>query len=536
MTIRQHVLDIVAQRANQPFLLDAIAHRERTYGQFHQLACSLAAELRRRGVGPGDRVALIFPNCCELAFLYFACMYLGATIVPINPNLSATDARFILSSCNPRLLLCSSSCAGRLTGSPLVPVTVALAQEPLAASVNRSETIVMDALPEASDFAPLPDSHDEDWLAIVYTSGTTARPKGLVHKIGSMFRNATAFAAQQQLDHSCRFYSTLSMAYMGGFYNLLILPFLIGASVIIDHVFDARSSLSFWDRADHHGANTLWLAPTVMSILMKMDRGAHGQEFCRRKVRRAFVGFAPLPLNLKQDFEAKYGVRLIENYGLSETLFLTARCRSELAAPGYVGEALPGIALRILSNSGSPADANAEGEVQVLTPDLMAGYLDETGSLQRVSASEWFSTGDYGRLDSHGSLSITGRKKDIIIRGGINISPVAVEEVLLRCRGVVDAAVVSIPHELYGEDIVAVVKLEPGIELESVLDAITAEAKQNLALHQQPARYVSIEEFPRTANGKVQKVRLRELVLEKLQMGSKSAFSLSSATAEAAKG
>src|SRR5208283_316809 len=137
------------------------------------------------------------------------------------------------------------------------------------------------------------------------------------------------------------------MAYMGGFYNLLILPFLHGASVVIDHVFDARSSLNFWDRASRHEANTLWLAPTVMSILLKMDRGHLGEEFCRSSVRRSFVGFAPLPLKLKADFEAKYGVRMIENYGLSETLFVSARSSASHGGTGYVGEALPGIELRV---------------------------------------------------------------------------------------------------------------------------------------------------------------------------------------------
>jgi acyl-CoA synthetase (AMP-forming)/AMP-acid ligase II len=117
---------------------------------------------------------------------------------------------------------------------------------------------------------------------------------------------------------------------------------------------------------------------------------------------------------------------------------------------------------------------------------------------------------------------VTGRKKDIIIRGGINISPAAIEEVLLQGKGIVDAAVVSIPHELYGEDIVAVLKLEPDVELESILDSVMERARQELAVHQQPARYVAIDDFPRTANGKLQKAQLRELVVGKLQMGSGS--------------
>jgi long-chain acyl-CoA synthetase len=156
----------------------------------------------------------------------------------------------------------------------------------------------------------------------------------------------------------------------------------------------------------------------------------------------------------------------------------------------------------------------------------MAGYVDEKGRLKEVNAGEWFPTGDFGRIDidedENGALFVTGRKKDIIIRGGINISPAAIEEVLLHGNGIVDAAVVSIPHELYGEDIVAVLKLEAGVELESILDSVMERARQDLAQHQQPARYVAIDEFPKTANGKVQKSQLRELVVGKLQIGSGS--------------
>ena len=132
------------------------------------------------------------------------------------------------------------------------------------------------------------------------------------------------------------------------------------------------------------------------------------------------------------------------------------------------------------------------------------------------------SDGRFGHLDERGALFVTGRKKDVIIRGGVNVSPAAIEEALLHAKGVVDAAVVSIPHDLYGEDIVAVLKLEPGIELDSILDSVMEHARQELAVHQQPARYVAIDDFPRTANGKVQKSGLRELVVGKLQIGSGS--------------
>jgi len=395
------------------------------------------------------------------------------------------------------------------------------ASDTIKNSTGLDQITIEDLDPEI-DFVPLETADGEDLVVIMYTSGTSAKPKGLAHKLGRMFRNATAFASAQSIAQDSRFYLTLSMAYMGGLYNLLILPFLCGASVVVDHVFDARSSLHFWDKAKNNNVNALWLAPTVLSILLRMDRGRTGEEFCRKSVRHAFVGFAPLSLKVKDEFETRYGVRLIENYGLSETLFVTARSERSLGGSGYVGEVLPGVKLRTVNEEEEPTVSGIDGEVQILTPDLMAGYLDANGDLMEMDASAWFPTGDVGHLDDRGSLFITGRKKDLIIRGGVNISPAAIEEALMHLQGIADVAVVSIPHELYGEDIVAVLKLETGVELESILDSVVAHAKRTLAQHQQPARYIAIDEFPRTANGKVQKARIRELVAQKLQVGSTS--------------
>jgi acyl-CoA synthetase (AMP-forming)/AMP-acid ligase II len=521
MTIRETVMDVVARHEGRIFLVDASTHHEIAYWEFHKRACTLAAELRRRGIRRGDRIGVMVPNCCELAIVYFGCIYLGVVIVPINPGLSHGEVRFILSSCKPALMVVGPSCVDAVKAVHSNVVT--LFPTEAMAGAHDPDGIAIDALPESTGFVPFEDADSDHLALIMYTSGTTAKPKGLAHRIESLFRNVTAFARAQKIDQDTRFYLTLSMAYMGGFYNLLVLPFLCGASVVVDHVFDARSSLHFWDKARDGRANALWLAPTVMSILLRMDRGRSGEEFCRSSVRQTFVGFAPLSLKVKHEFESRYGVRVVENYGLSETLFVTARSGGFLdGGPGYVGEALSGIQVRIASGDGERVPPGTDGEVQILTPDLMAGYLDAEGNLIEMDAREWFSTGDVGHLDERGSLFITGRRKDVIIRGGVNISPAAIEEVLMQARGVADVAVVSIPHELYGEDVVAVLKLESGVEMESILDTLVSHAKHNLAQHQQPARYIAIDEFPRTTSGKVQKARIGELVAEKLQVGSRS--------------
>lgn len=518
MTIRETIAELIERRKAKAFLIDANTGSEISYGAFHVMACSLAAELSRRGLSKGDRIAVMAPNCCELVAFYFACIYLGAVIVPINPLLNRSEVEFIVTNSGSKTIVTSESCANSVRGLGVDVIRLSAAQDPIG--LLSADVLRIDALECSTDLIALESATAEDLIAIMYTSGTSAKPKGVVHRLGGMFHNAQVFAGAQGIDEDSRFYHTLSMSYMGGFYNLLILPFLCGASVVVDHVFDARSSLHFWDKAKNNKANTLWLAPTVLSILLRMDRGRTGEEFCRNSVRHAFVGFAPLPLKVKDEFETRYGARLIENYGLSETLFVTARSQDSINAQGYVGETLPGVRIRLVNGEHESAGLDAEGEVEVLTEDLMAGYLNSAGALMEVDSTRWFATGDVGRLGENGSLVITGRKKDLIIRGGVNISPAAIEEALMHVSGVIEVAVVSVPHELYGEDIVAVLKLAPGIQLESLLDTLVAHAKHNLAQHQQPARYITIDEFPRTANGKVQKSRIRELLFEKLQLRS----------------
>jgi len=185
--------------------------------------------------------------------------------------------------------------------------------------------------------------------------------------------------------------------------------------VVVDHVFDARSSLHFWEKAKNNKINTLWMAPTVLSILLRMDRGRTGEEFCRSSVRHVFVGFAPLPLKVKHEFESRYGVRLIENYGLSETLFVTARSEKHALQPR-------------LCRRGPTRNSAANRQRRRRTTSSRCGrrstnshspsdgrYLDAEGRLLEMNAAAWFATGDVGRLDGETSLSITGRKKDIII-------------------------------------------------------------------------------------------------------------------------
>ena len=244
MTIQQQIISTVAQHGKRIFLIDAHTGQAITYAEFHSQACVLAAELRRRGLQKGDRVATMLPNSCELATLYFACIYLGAVIVPISPSLSQADVQFILRSCEPSHVIASGANAKLLKDLHRNVFSLSTSGEAIA-EFPHANTIHLELLRPDPSFVPLEGSGPDNLIVIMYTSGTSSKPKGLGHRIGAMFRNASVFARAQNINEESRFYLTLSMAYMGGFYNMLVMPFLLGASVVVDNVFDARASLHF---------------------------------------------------------------------------------------------------------------------------------------------------------------------------------------------------------------------------------------------------------------------------------------------------
>jgi long-chain acyl-CoA synthetase len=277
--------------------------------------------------------------------------------------------------------------------------------------------------------------------------------------------------------------------------------------------------MEFWDMPMKYGVNTLWLVPTILSALMRIDRNRAGLAYCRERIGTVCVGTAPLPVKLKHDFEDKYQVVLLESYGLSETLFIATNSKKVKCAPGSVGRALPGIALKIVDEGTAEVLPGEDGEIWIGTPSLMAGYLNyQTLQLDTQDQGEWFPSGDIGHLTPDGHLFITDRKKDLIIRGGINISPRAIEDVIAEHESIAQVAVVGLPHEFYGEEVVAVVKLKAGYKLDAVQAELDILCKENLSTVSVPTKFVELDDLPTSTTGKVQKAKLRESLAASLNV------------------
>lgn len=515
-TIRDHVLNAVDRAGERPFLIDARDDRSLSYEAVHRLAAGIAAALRRRGLDKSDRIAILLENGIEFAVMYLACLYGSAVAVPVNPRLPQGDIDWILGRSGSRCLVYSPATASLIPDAVLEQSgQVRICLVPPGETVDDAAASSLEELAGAEAPGPTPGDMDEgDLYSISFTSGTTGRPRGVCHTVGSLLRSALAFNDRFGFDADRRFYHILPMGYMAGFLNTLLCPLMAGAGVVINRPFDPRMALDFWSTPIRQGVDTLWLVPTMLASLVRIDRDAAGIEYCRDRIRTVCVGTAPLSPALKRAFEEKYGVTVHESFGLTETLFVTTNADGIEFTEGSVGPPLPGVELRSTDQDGVPQPTGVDGQIWVRSPFNMAGYLD-TSTLEPDPATspEWFASGDLGRIAVSGHLSITGRLKDLIIRGGLNISPRTIEEVLAEHEAVEEAAVVGLPHELYGEQVGVALILRPGWLLEQVRDALEQLCGERLGADYIPARFFIVDDLPRSSTGKVQKARLRDTLL-----------------------
>ncbi|MGE0759509.1 MAG: AMP-binding protein [Pirellulaceae bacterium] len=527
MNAIQWLLDIPHRFGEREFLRDAQTGESVSFADLHRSALAIAADLRRRGLRQGDRVILMLHNSTAFARLYFGCLYAGLVATPINPILAKREVQQIADHVDAKLFVVSPSTVGGVDAAAAAHATyqmLILQDGSTSTSSTDGPSLTdfweiwrLEDLPEVNDFVPFEGVTADDAMCLVFTSGTTGMPSGVEHRIASLVGNACLFNRRLGITEENRFYGILAMTYLGGYYNLLLLPYCAGASVVLNRTFDARAALDFWRPAIEHGVNTLWLVPTILAILLEMDRGSDGEKYCREHVRLALIGTAPLSTRLRQDFEQRYGVTLFENYGLSETFFISTNSPSTPVLDRCVGRILPGVEVAIVDAEGKALPYGQEGEIRVCSPYLMNGYYDlESRRIHAVAEGDWFATGDIGIQSANGDLSITGRKKNLIIRGGINVSPRQIENVLQSHPAVLECAVVGIPHFVYGEDIAAAVRLEKGTSLAEIKSELLTLCRSQLGAIKQPAQIVELEEFPYSSSGKIQHRKVREILTSKL--------------------
>ncbi|MFC8660946.1 long-chain fatty acid--CoA ligase [Streptomyces sp. NPDC057199] len=481
-------------------------HRRISYGDLWLTARRYAAALRDRGIGPGDRVALLLPNTPAFPAAYFAVLALGATVVPVNALLKAEEIAYILQHSGARVMLCAGSLLGegeRAAKRAEVPLLTLEADDD--GSGRALDEPAARAVPIE---APVPCAPD-DIALILYTSGTTGRPKGVMLSHLNLVMNIdTTMLSPFAMDSGDVLLGCLPLFHTFGQVCGMGTCFRAGATLVLMSRFTPDEALDVMVR---EGCTVLMGVPTMYITLLE----AAARDARRPPLARAYSGGSALPVRVLQDIETTFGCPVYEGYGLTETSpCVTYNQSAWPRRPGTVGKPIRGVEAEI-------AQAGTEDRIVLLPPgevgeivvrghNVMIGYLDDPAATEAALVDGWFRSGDLGVKDAEGYLTIVDRKKDMIVRGGYNVYPREVEEILSRHPSVAQVAVIGVPDPRYGQEICAVIVPRPGAATdESLAEGIIAWTRRRIASYKYPRRVEFAAALPLGPSGKVLK---RELV------------------------
>lgn len=487
---------VIEDDANR-LCIETTAGDRYTYGDMVTLANRMAAALAARGIRAGDRVATQVDKSPQAIALYLACLRLGAILVPLNTAYTLVELEYFIGDADPSMVV-------------VHPHSVA----PLRSILTNDKLCIesMDAYGRSSLLldARLADSRYEAFAgdpsalaALLYTSGTTGRSKGAMLTRGNLASNAATLVDAWRFNSADVLLHALPIFHVHGLFVAINTVLAAGASMLLVERFDAGQVVDLLPRV-----TVMMGVPTFYTRLLQQPRLTPNST---RNIRLFISGSAPLLADTHREFQARTGHAILERYGMSETLMNTSNPYAGPRVPGSVGPALPDIDIRITDpQSGAPAPGpNAIGMIEVRGPNVFHGYWrmpDKTA--MEFRSDGFFVTGDLGKVDERGYVYIVGRNKDLIISGGFNVYPIEVELEIDALPGVIESAVIGIPHPDFGEGVTAAVVAASGSELTEA--AVRLALEQRLAKFKVPKRILFVDELPRNTMGKVQKSELRE--------------------------
>jgi acyl-CoA synthetase (AMP-forming)/AMP-acid ligase II len=436
------------------------------------------------GVGRGDVVAVMLPNRVELLVTLLAAWRLGAAVTPINPALTPSEAHHQLTDSQAKVLVNGD-------GSAVLNGVVPVAADALASTAQGDSWAGTEPVIDPAALALL-----------IYTSGTTGQPKGVMldqANVAVMCAMAAETLGVDAADHSLLI---LPLFHVNGIVVGSLMPLLAGGRVTIADRFDPSTFFAVVERVRPTYFSAV---PTIYAMLSALPREVVPDT---SSLRVALCGAAPMPAELIARFEARFGVPIVEGYGLSEgSCASTVNPIDGRRKPGTVGLPLPGQEIAILGADGTHVTDGSAGEVLIKGANVMRGYLGRPEETAATVIDGWLHTGDVGRFDDDGYLVLVDRVKDMIIRGGENIYPKEIENVLYGHTDVLEAAVVGAAHDTYGEVPVAFVSLRPGAA--TTADELRAHCRQRLSKFKLPTRIELLAAMPKNAVGKIDKPTLR---------------------------
>ncbi len=477
--------------------------RSCTYSQLDRETARCAAALKRLGLKRGDRVAVQVEKSPQALFLYLACLRAGLVFLPLNTAYQLAELAYFLADAEPALVVSTPAAARRVRR--VIRTCNSSAQVATLDGSGRGS--LAEAVRQASAEFKIETTAPDELAVIVYTSGTTGRSKGAMLTHRNLISNARGLVDSWGFSNQDVLLHALPVFHVHGLFVANHCALLSGAKLIWRSRFDAEATL-----VDLRHATVMMGVPTYYTRLL--NQPGLTPEACAN-MRLFISGSAPLSLDAFREFRARTGHTILERYGMSEAGMITSNPLVGERRGGTVGLPLPGVSVRVMDHRHRPVPQGERGAIQIQGDNVFAGYWrNPAKTREEFTADGWFRTGDVGVVDRDGYLSIVGRAKDLIITGGYNVYPKEVELVIDTMPGVLESAVVGLPHPDFGEAVTAAVVLNGDAEAPSE-SAVIAHLKTQLANYKVPKRIHFLSDLPRNAMGKVQKSVLREQLGER---------------------
>ncbi|MBY5457070.1 malonyl-CoA synthase [Rhizobium leguminosarum] len=492
-----HLFDAMRAAApgNAPFIrIDGT--RTWTYDDAFALSGRIASAMDTLGIRPGDRVAVQVEKSAEALILYLACLRSGAVYLPLNTAYTLAELDYFIADAEPRLVVVAS--AARAGVETIAKPHGAIIETLDADGCGSLLDLARD---EPADFVDASRSAD-DLAAILYTSGTTGRSKGAMLTHGNLLSNALTLRDYWHVTASDRLIHALPIFHTHGLFVATNVTLLAGASMFLLSKFDPEEILSLMPQA-----TMLMGVPTFYVRLLQSPRL---DEQAVASIRLFISGSAPLLAETHTEFQARTGHAILERYGMTETNMNTSNPYEGKRIAGTVGFPLPDVTVRVTDPAtGLALPPEQTGMIEIKGPNVFKGYwrMPEKTAAE-FTADGFFISGDLGKIDRDGYVHIVGRGKDLVISGGYNIYPKEVEGEIDQIEGVVESAVIGVPHPDFGEGVTAIVVRKPGAVVDE--KAIVSALQDRLARYKQPKRIIFAEDLPRNTMGKVQKNILRQ--------------------------
>lgn len=502
-----------ALRAAFPQNLDAIAVETTSadgtplhysWGDLDRMSARIANLLDSLNIPPGSRVAVQVEKSVEAMALYLATLRVGHVFLPLNTAYQSAEIEYFVTNAEPAVVVCAPANFGWVSKIAFQCGT----QSVFTLGDDRSGTLLERAVHCADTHVPALKKAD-DMAAILYTSGTTGRSKGAMLSHGNLLSNAVMLKDYWGWKKGDVLIHALPIFHVHGLFVAIHAALLNGSKMVWFAKFEPKAVIAAMARA------TVFMGVPTLYVRLLAEPAL--DQAAVQHMRLFISGSAPLLIETFRDWQSRTGHTILERYGMSETIMLVSNPYQADARygdqderrGGTVGFALPGVGVRVQGDDGQALGADEIGHIQVQGANVFSGYwrMPEK-TAQEFTADGWFKTGDVGKIDARGYVSIVGRSKDLIISGGYNVYPAEIEGFINELPGVAESALVGVPHPDFGEVGVAIVIAKPGQQLDA--DGIVATLKKQLANFKIPKRCFVVGELPRNTMGKVQKNLLRD--------------------------